>query len=513
MESNKAICLFGHLRTFKYTAKVLNEYADKINADIFIYTWDTTDNSDSYHGLNMKSSPTNSIEGEIINIYPRLRKMKIGSQNNEINSLKFISESGDEGIIGHQYHMWASVKCVLQLCQEYSFENNLTYDNVICTRPDIKLKTFFERFSVLGPGFNFGCQKKYTKPYQLAEVDLYDLFFIINSNFYLVVDRLMKHILETKGKILSQNNYLLNFLNQEKMPLHPLNYIYGEDFEIIRSIKPLRRLLLSFRKIKILSNWVESFNILLSNTRIRYYSLLRKYRFLTSLNYKLEGYKFKLSIDSLYSFEYFKFHDKTIKKELSAFKKISEKHDRFLDVGALHGIFSFVFTNGNHKKSIAVDPSPIAYPILEKNIKLNLNDIESEQIALSNSNSRIRMKFNWQHLEATLIEGDEDVFIESVKMDEFISNKSFYPDLIKIDVEGYEFFVLNGGSVYLSEHKPTIFLELHHEMLRNLTHSTKDVIAFLTNLNYKIYDLDMNLFNTEFDYYDGVERVICICKS
>jgi hypothetical protein len=120
------------------------------------------------------------------------------------------------------------------------------------------------------------------------------------------------------------------------------------------------------------------------------------------------------------------------------------------------------------------------------------------------------MKYNWQHLEATLAESDDDLLIESEKMDEFLAKKSFQPDLIKVDVEGYEFFVLKGGENYLSKFRPTIFLELHHEMLRNLNLSSSDVISFLTSLNYTIFDLDMNLFNIEFDYIDGVSRVICI---
>jgi FkbM family methyltransferase len=251
-------------------------------------------------------------------------------------------------------------------------------------------------------------------------------------------------------------------------------------------------------------------NVYISNLRVLFFNLLGKSEILNSLNYELEGNKFKLSIESLYSYEYFKYHDKTIKKELYAFKKISLNHERFLDIGALHGIFSFVFTNGNLKKSIAVDPSPIAFPILEKNVNLNSNDIECVQIALSNSKSKIRMKYNWQHLEATLAESDDDLLIESEKMDEFLAKKSFQPDLIKVDVEGYEFFVLKGGENYLSKFRPTIFLELHHEMLRNLNLSSSDVISFLTSLNYTIFDLDMNLFNIEFDYIDGVSRVICI---
>ncbi len=513
MNSNRAICLFGHLRTFRITASKLNDYAEKIGADIFIYTWDTTDNNDSYHGLNMKSIPTKSIKEEVYSLYPRLKHMELGVQNDEINSMKFIAENGNVGIVGHQYHMWASVMKALEICQHYGFVNNKTYDYLICTRPDILINNYFERFSVLGSGFNFSCIKKSDKSLKISDVDLYDLFFIVRPNFNLTISRLLEQIVETNGKILANHNYFLNFLKTENIKLHPLAYSLGEDFELIRDFNFIKKLKNLFFNYILNSQKGSRFNLLVSNLRIRIYYFLKKVGLLKNLKYSLFGNDFNLSIDSLYSFEYFKFYDKTIKKELDTFKRISSNYHNFLDVGALHGIFSFVFTNGNTKKAIAVDPSPIAFPILERNLKFNPNDIECFQIALSNSKSKIRMKYNWQHLEATLNESEDDLLIDSNTMDDFLIQKRFVPDLIKIDVEGYEYFVLKGGINYLSKYKPTIFLELHHEMLMNLDLSTADVISFLTDLNYIIYDLDMNKFNMEYDYHDGVDRVVCVPEN
>ena len=221
-----------------------------------------------------------------------------------------------------------------------------------------------------------------------------------------------------------------------------------------------------------------------------------------------------ISTRSLYSFEYFKYHDSIIKKELSAFAHVSKNAQRFLDVGALHGIFSFAFTNASNKVAFAVDPSPLAYPILEENILLNPeNKIKCFQLAFSDKDSKIRMKYNWQHLEATHDEAEDDLIIQAKKMDDFLNENQFEPDLIKIDVEGYEYFVLKGGENYLLRKKPTIFLELHHEM--NLKHntSTNQILSFLNSLNYKILNLEFEEFDSNLHYLDGVDRVICISKN
>lgn len=58
------------------------------------------------------------------------------------------------------------------------------------------------------------------------------------------------------------------------------------------------------------------------------------------------------------------------------------------------------------------------------------------------------------------------------------------PDLIKIDVEGAEFFVLQGGLRLLTEFSPRLFIEVHNVSLMH------DVINFLRDLNYRTRLLD-----------------------
>ena len=57
-------------------------------------------------------------------------------------------------------------------------------------------------------------------------------------------------------------------------------------------------------------------------------------------------------------------------------------------------------------------------------------------------------------------------------------------DLIKIDVEGYELKVLKGATTILANHKPTLFIEVDENNLRDQGDSIASVVSFLRDLGY-----------------------------
>ncbi|MEA2693634.1 MAG: hypothetical protein QOJ16_3021, partial [Acidobacteriota bacterium] len=67
---------------------------------------------------------------------------------------------------------------------------------------------------------------------------------------------------------------------------------------------------------------------------------------------------------------------------------------------------------------------------------------------------------------------------------------SFAPDLVKIDVEGYELAVLKGGRGVLARYRPRLFLELHPERLRELGGSVQEVVRLLEETGYRFQTLE-----------------------
>jgi FkbM family methyltransferase len=70
-------------------------------------------------------------------------------------------------------------------------------------------------------------------------------------------------------------------------------------------------------------------------------------------------------------------------------------------------------------------------------------------------------------------------------IDEFAARRGCRPDLMKIDVDGYEGKVLAGARRMLQEHKPTIILELHKDAMQRDGYTRSSVVDLLLDRGYR----------------------------
>ncbi len=85
-------------------------------------------------------------------------------------------------------------------------------------------------------------------------------------------------------------------------------------------------------------------------------------------------------------------------------------------------------------------------------------------------------------------------------------------DLIKIDVEGFELFVLQGASMVIKKYKPILFIELAEANLREHNLTPSILVEHIEKLGYGIKDaktmktLDLSIKNIHTD-------IICFAKD
>jgi len=186
-------------------------------------------------------------------------------------------------------------------------------------------------------------------------------------------------------------------------------------------------------------------------------------------------------------------------REMRSFMKLAKGRKCLLDIGSLYGIFSLSFASSNPQGvSYAIEPSQMAFPTLKGHIKINKElKIQPFQIALGSKNGTIDMKYEWSHLVAV---NDDENLADTVKvqmntLDDFVKEKNILPDIIKIDTEGYEFYILEGGKTFLLTHDPVICLEIHIHRLRNYGISIDNLERLILSLGYKVYDLHHRIIN------------------
>jgi FkbM family methyltransferase len=128
--------------------------------------------------------------------------------------------------------------------------------------------------------------------------------------------------------------------------------------------------------------------------------------------------------------------------------------DVFLDVGANLGWYGLLVgrTQPPGVRIICFEPDPDTFELLRHNIEMNgLSRIEPHQVAISDVSTR-RLLFRYsdkntgRHSLLPINDGGE-IEVESTTLADFCARERVEPErvrLIKIDVEGYESFVLRG---------------------------------------------------------------------
>ena len=89
------------------------------------------------------------------------------------------------------------------------------------------------------------------------------------------------------------------------------------------------------------------------------------------------------------------------------------------------------------------------------------------------------------------IEGAASAHVRMVTIDQMVSSQLCPPpDVLKIDVEGYEHHVLSGGRAVLKEYAPIVICAIHPEPLNQLGSSPADVLDEMRKLGYQACDLN-----------------------
>ena len=121
-----------------------------------------------------------------------------------------------------------------------------------------------------------------------------------------------------------------------------------------------------------------------------------------------------------------------------------DNSDLFLDVGANHGHYSLLLAGIKDVHCLAIEPVKLAYENLFDNVKLNNLEelIELRNIGLGKVSGILYFSNDLGTMNKVVgreYEAKEEVQVKT------IDSLNILPTIMKVDVEGFEFDVLNGG--------------------------------------------------------------------
>ncbi len=187
-----------------------------------------------------------------------------------------------------------------------------------------------------------------------------------------------------------------------------------------------------------------------------------------------------------------------------SFESIEEKIKKatvIFDVGANIGSTAMYFSSLNRSGKIyAFEPHPHTFERAMNNLEINeFKNIELHKIGFGDKPDVVKLyevNPNNPGMNRVISKNIDLPFVTITidTIDNFLQEKNINKvDLVKIDVEGFEFNVLSGAKKLLQEQKPVLFIELDDDNLRDNDHSAVALVSFLYECGYSsFYRADTN---------------------
>ncbi len=199
---------------------------------------------------------------------------------------------------------------------------------------------------------------------------------------------------------------------------------------------------------------------------------------------------------------YFYYKNISDKKKLIFLKNYISLNTNVLDIGANIGFYTRFFGKHTKGKVFAFEPDNINFKHLKNNVEKYSNVILNH-CAVSNKTGDITIyksdTFNVDHRTYDTGKKCEKEIIKAIAIDDIIPS-NIEINIIKIDIQGYDFFALLGMEKTIKRSSKLLIVgELYPYGLQKSGANWQNYLDTLTNWGFKI-----NFFN-----HDSIENIKC----
>jgi FkbM family methyltransferase len=174
---------------------------------------------------------------------------------------------------------------------------------------------------------------------------------------------------------------------------------------------------------------------------------------------------------------------------------VEQKHKNsnavIVDVGAQTGLYTLYAKYLPNCKFYAFEPFEDSYYELVKNIEINnLTNVKAYNYALGEVNEKKTLHvpshtgLNTFGANPKRFDSWKDVDVHVKKLDDILENIPRL-DYIKIDTEGWEYYVLKGAEKLILKWKPDIFCEVFRDNLEQCSLTTSQLYGYMASLGYE----------------------------
>jgi FkbM family methyltransferase len=220
--------------------------------------------------------------------------------------------------------------------------------------------------------------------------------------------------------------------------------------------------------------------------------------------------------DVRHALEHFGWMEPLMVDEFISFMKLPSDAKVLWDIGALYGVFALAFALADpDRRALAFEPNPSSRGKLEECLPLNPTaKIQVFDFAVGKTGEVVEFESGFHYTAvAGLPSRPSDAKVitrETVSIDQLIDAGFEPPDVIKIDVEGHEFEVLQGARKLLLGKKPILSIELHPGALVRKGTSALAIAEFLEEAGYVFRDMRHKRVGREFFQRGDIFRIVAM---
>jgi FkbM family methyltransferase len=192
------------------------------------------------------------------------------------------------------------------------------------------------------------------------------------------------------------------------------------------------------------------------------------------------------------------------REELNEFLSLAEGRERLVDLGASGGFFSALFARSRDRANVlSVEFDRASLPILEQTKARNQSangtwiidsrgigdaaiSVEAVSTGYGGAVSTEKDKVDAQRFAELNRRPFESYEVRLDLLANICRDHQFAPDIMKVDIEGFEYEMINSSMEFLGDLKPRLSFELHVAKMQRMGKNPEEMLRRLGSLGYRI---------------------------